>query len=164
MRLTRNLFIPCIDTSANKDLSGFVPVDLSTIFELSWNPQEETYAYICYKNDSTETIGYQPELPQEIVLDSDNPMYVFMREFAWKFPVGSSASRPVLIVEPDAQGAATVGHLWREAVISVQALNTVDGKLTFTLKLNGDPVLGTVAISETGGQKTITFTEATNEG
>lgn len=159
--LTRNLFIPCLDTSVAKDLSGFVPIDLSTIFELGWNPQEQTYAYICNKNDSTEVTGYQPELPQEIVLDSENPIYNFVHEFGMSFPVGSAAEVPVLIIEPDEDAEPTVGRLWRHAIVSMQAMNTPEKKLTFTLKLNGEMENGTVTIVESGGTKTITFTPAT---
>ena len=161
-QLTRNLFIPCIDTSAAKDGSGYTPIDLSTIFELSWNPQEETKGYICYKVDSTEITGYQPELPQEIVLDSDNPIYNFVHDFGMKFPVGTDAEVPVLLIEPNANGETVVGREWKSAVISMQNMNTVDGKLSFTLKLNGDKRNGTVAItvdSQTG-VKTIAFTPA----
>ena len=155
MKLTRNLFIPCIDTSKGAETPVYKPIDLSTIFELAWNPTEETYGYICDANDTTETTGYAPELPQEIALESTNDIYKFVDELFWEFPIGSDATVPVLIIRPDANGAPTVGMLWKNASISPTALNTVDGKYTYSLKLNGDPTPGTVAIS--GGN--ITFTE-----
>lgn len=152
-KLTRNLFIPCIDTS-DTSTPTWTPIDLSTIFEFAFNPQEETYGYICNANDSTEVTGYAPELPQEIVLDSSNPIYAFLFDFFMGFPVGSDLNRKVLLCAPDSTGAVTKGYMWPQAVLSPTALNTVDGKLTFTLKLNGDKQDGTVAIS--GGN--ITFT------
>ena len=155
MKLTRNLYIPCLNTGTTSSPT-WTPIDLSTIFELSFNPQEETYGYICNANDSTEVVGYAPELPQEIVLDNTNPMYKFLFEKFMGFPVGSDLNVPCLIAVPNDEGAATVGYMWPQAVVSPTALNTVDGKLTFTLKLNGDPVTGTVAGAGTG---TITFTE-----
>lgn len=164
MKLTRDLYIPCIDTSAAKDLSKLEPIDLSTIFEMSWNPQEETYGYICYKNDTTEVDSYQPELPQEIVLDSSNKIYAFMIALAEKFPVGSDANVPVVLCLPDASGAVTKGWAFRDAIISIQSLNTVDGKLTFTLKLNGEVEVGTVAVTGTGASKAIVYTAPVPEG
>lgn len=154
MKLTRNLFIPCLDVNKGVGTASYKPIDLSTIFELSWNPTEETYGYICDANDTTETVGYAPELPQEIALESTNAIYQFIDELFWSFPVGSAAQVPVLIVRPDSNGSPTVGMCWNKAVIVPNTLNTVDGKYTYSLKLNGDPQAGTVAIS--GG--TITFT------
>lgn len=158
MKLTRDLFIPCLDTSAAKDLSKLVPIDLSTIFEMSWNPQEETYGYICYKNDVTEIDSYQPELPQEIVLDNTNPVYKFVKDLAKIFPVGSAANVPVVICVPDDNGSVTEGWAFKDAVLSVDNLNTPDGKLSFTLKLNGDIEIGTVAVTGTGSTRTVTYT------
>lgn len=161
MKLTRNLFIPCLDTSEKKDGSGFVPIDKSTVFELSFNPGEETYSYICDQNDTTEITSYAPELPQEIVLDSDNPLFAFVYPLLMGLPVGSAAVVPCLLIEPDmATGQPTKGRLWSEAVVSGDTLSTVDGKVSFKLKLNGDPKTGTVAITNESGKKKITFTAA----
>lgn len=151
-KLTRDLYIPLIDrnklTGVTAEGYDWVRVDKSTIFELSFNPQEETYGYIDTANDSTEVTSYQPELPQEITLDSDNPLYAAMFDFCMRFPIGSSANVPCLVVTPAADGTATRGFLWADAAISPQALNTVDGLLTFTMKLNGNVTEGTVAASE----------------
>lgn len=160
MKLTRDLFIPFIDSTkgAQPGTYTWVPIDLSTVFELSYNPQTETYSYICYKNDSTEITGYQPAMEQEIVIDKDNPIYKFMFAFFREMPTGSSAKVPVMIAYPDpTTGETTEADVWTEAVISPGAMNTVDGKLTFTLQLNGDAKKGTIAITESAA----TFTPAT---
>lgn len=151
-KLTRDLFIPLIDrnrlTGNEAEGNDWVRVDKSTIFELSFNPQEETYGYIDAANDSTEVTSYQPELPQEIVLDSANPLYQAMFDFCMRFPVGSDANVPCLVVTPDEEGKAARGFLWEDAAISPQALNTVDGVLTFTMRLNGRVTEGTVTASD----------------
>ena len=155
MKLTRNLFVPLLDVS-DGGTASYKPIDLSTIFELAWNPQEETYAYIKDANDSTEVNGYQVELPQEIVLDNTNPIYTFVKSKMFAFPTGSDLVVPVLLAMPDDSTAqVTDGMLWSQAVLSPGTLNTVDGKLTFTLKLNGDPKKGTVAGI---GTDSVTFT------
>lgn len=156
-RLTRDLFVPLLNTGTTASPT-WVPIDLSTVFELSFNPQEETYSYICYANDTTEVTSYQPELPQEIVLDNSNPIYTFVKGKMLAFPTGSALNVPVLLAFPDdSTGLPTDGHLWADAVLSPDTINTVDGKLTFTLKLNGEQTLGTVAGI---GTDTITFTPA----
>lgn len=158
MKLTRDLYIPLIDrnrlTGASSESHDWVRIDKSTIFELSFNPQEETYSYINSANDVTEITSYSPELPQEIVLDSDNELYAAMFEFCMSMPVGADAVVPCLVVTPDATGKAARGFLWAETTVSPQSLNSVDGKLSFTLKLNGTPVEGTVTAS--GGDFTFT--------
>lgn len=148
MQLTRNLFVPLIDTTkgATKGTHKWVPIDKSTQFELSYNPNTEERSYICYKNNSTEVTGYAPELPQEIVLDNENPLYKFMDEYLNSFPTGTAAMIPFLLVRPDlTSGEATKGLMWEQATVVGDTLNTVDGILSFTITLNGDPVVGTVS-------------------
>lgn len=159
MALTRNLFIPFIDTTfgAEDGTYEWTRIDKSTIFELSYNPSEETVGYIDSPNDSTYIKSYAPELPEEITLDKDNPLYKKLFPWIRKMPTGSSANCPIMIVYPDMDtGEATDADVWKEGSISPQTLNTVDGKLTFNLKLNGTPTPGTV--SESAG--TWTFSES----
>lgn len=163
MNLTRDLYIPAIDLNAVHKAydpsfvaegSKFVRIDKSTVFALAFNPQENTQGFIDAPNDTTEVTSYQPELPQEIILDSENPIYADMIEFCMAMPTGSSAIVPCLVVIPDKDGAAVRGFLWEDATISPGELNTVDGKLSFTMKLNGIKETGTVT-NENG---VITFT------
>ena len=157
-QLTRNLYVPLVDTNkgATPGTYNWVPIDKSTQFELSWNPNTEERSFICYKNDTTEVTGYAPELPQEIILDNENPLYKFMDEYLFSFPTGTSAMIPFLLVRPDRDsGSATNGLMWEKATVVGDTLNTVDGLLSFTVTLNGDPVEGTV--SGLGTEK-VTFT------
>lgn len=157
-QLTRDLYVPLIDTTKGSGTPKWVPVDFSTQFELSYNPNTETKSYICYKADYTVVTSYAPELPQEIVLDNKNPLYAFMDEFLNSFPVGAAAEIPFLFVRPDlTTGAATKGLMWEHAVVTGDTLNTVDGVLSFTIALNGDPVEGTVSGL---GTETVRFTPA----
>lgn len=157
MKLTRNLYVPLIDVNKGAgETPKWVPIDLSTQFELSYGANTESKSYICYKNDSTEVTSYSPELPQEIVLDNTNPLYEFMDSYLHSFPVGSDAKIPFLFVRPSIEtGAATVGLMWEGATITGDTLNTVDGVLSFNIALNGDPVEGTVSGIGTSG---VTFT------
>lgn len=159
MKLTRNLFVPMLDVDVLKEsptnTAEYVPIDLSTIFEFAFNPNTETYSYICYANDTTETTGYAPTMEQEIVLDNSNPLFKVLYPFCMSMPTGSKCTVPCLLVEPDmSTGKPTRGRLWKDATISPGKVNTVDGKLTFTLNFNGDQQQGTVANSD----GTVTFT------
>lgn len=163
--LTRNLFIPYVDANTLKKAvdptatgTGYdwTQIDKSTIFDLAFNPQEETNGYIDEANDTTYVKSYQPELPQEIILDSENPLFRVMYDFCMAMPTGGDAVCPVLLRTPDLDTSkATVGRVWEKAIVSPSNLQTVDGKLVFTLKLNGEVKLGTV--TEADGK--VTFSE-----
>lgn len=167
--LTRDLFIPFVDGNALKRAAGekvtaepgqydWRRIDKSTIFALAFNPQEETKGFIDTPNDSTFVARYQPELPEEIILDNENPLYEVMYPFCMAMPTGSSAEVPVLLVAPSMEDAKpTEGHLWSNAIVSPTALDTVAGTLTFSLKLNGVRKMGSVAIAE--GVPTFTETK-----
>ena len=105
MKLTRNLFVPMLDVDVLKEspteTAEYVPIDLSTIFEFAFNPNTETYSYICYANDTTETTGYAPTMEQEIVLDNSNPLFKVLYPFCMSMPTGSKCTVPCLLVEPD---------------------------------------------------------------
>ncbi len=157
--LTRNLFIPYVDEFKITKTSGETPttqykwvrIDKSTIFDLAFNPQEETSGFIDMANDTTYVKSYQAELPQEIILDSNNPLFKIMYPFCMNMPTGADAEIPVLLRMPDVTtGTSSQGYLWEKAIVSPTDLNTVDGKLMFNLKLNGDAVKGTVADGDDG--------------
>lgn len=155
MKLTRNLYIPCLDTSEGSGTASYVPIDLSTEFDFTWNANEETYSYIKDANDTKSVTGYAPTMEQEIALESDNPMYSYLLPKFMAMPTGSDLVVPCLLVMPDEKGKPTKGYLWKEATLTPNDLNTVDGKLVFNINFNGSVTTGTVAVS---GSK-ITFTE-----
>lgn len=163
----RSMFIPLIDANAiraylGEELVGtghdWVRIDKSEIFELQFNPQTETKAYIVNKNDETSLTSYQTAMDQEIVIDGNNQLYSLMYRFAMKFPVGSDAEVPVLLCAPSVVTPGAIdGYLWEHALITIGSLNSVDKKLTFTLNLNGDNTEGVVTTTDGG----FTFTEGT---
>lgn len=153
---TRDLFVPLIDKNLGAGPDKiWVPIDLSTVFDLAFNAETETYGYIAYPSDSTEIKSYAPSMAQEIVLDSSNPLYKVMRPFCMSLPKGGDARVPVLIAMPDLEtDNPTDGYLWEQATITPGNLNTIDGKLAFTLNLNGAVQTGTVSGIGSG---TVTF-------
>ncbi len=150
-KLRKTDFIPFLDTSATPNTPEWKRVDLSTIFSLNPNPQTTTLDYICYETPVEEIEKYQPELPQEIALFEGNPVYDFVFGKFYDLPVGTEAKVPLLICF-----GGTAKKAWRvpEATLVLGELNTVDGKLSFTLKLSGDIERGTYKIE--GGKPTFT--------
>lgn len=145
-KLKRNEFIPFLDTAKDKTFTSntWKRIDYSTIFELSMGEQEEDMDYICYENAVTEINQNKPELPQEIALYEGNPMYDFMAEEFYNMPVGDDVKVPFLICF-----GGTDKKAWRGlATITSKSLNTVDGKLSFTMKMGGDIDKGTYTISD----------------
>ena len=150
-KLTRDQYRPYLDITQGGDEPEWVRIDKSTVFDLAFNPEEETYGYIDSANDTTEVTSYAPTMEQEIILDSSNAMYQFIEPFCMNMPTGSSAIVPCLLTEPDAQGGETyTGRVWYEATITPGDLNSVDGKLVFTLNLNGSQTVGTVEFGDDG--------------
>ena len=160
--LTKNLCIPFLATSG--DGSTMTPyqwaqIDKSTIFALNANPQSEDMDYICYESPVSVIDHYEPELPQEIVMNEGNPMYDFIFSLFYDLPVGTGAEVPLLICFPTKSTTAADKKAWLVPKCSLELgeFNTVDRKITFTLKLGGDITRGTYTISS----GTPSFTPAT---
>lgn len=98
-KLTKDKFIPFIDTSDTVGTNWqptWKQIDLSTIFSINPNPQENTYDYICYESAITEVDSYQPQLPQEIALYEGNPVYDFLFQKFYDMESGA-LTVPVLL-------------------------------------------------------------------
>lgn len=154
-KLTKDKFIPFIDVSNTVNTTQWNPewkqIDLSTIFSLTPNPQTETNDYICYESAVTETTSYQPTLPQEIQLVEGNPVYDFMFEKFYNMEVGAAMTVPVLLCFG---GSGKKAWQLRAATVELGDLDTVGGKLNFTLNLGGTREKGTYVI--TSGVPTFT--------
>lgn len=151
-KLTRNQFIPFLDVTKDTTFasSSWKQIDYSTIFELTMNEQEEDMDYICFANAVTEINANQPELPQEIACYEGNSIYDFMFKEFFDMPVGSDVKVPFLMCF-----GGTEKKAWRcVATLTSKVLNTVDGKITFSIKMGGDIEKGTYSI--TSGAPTFT--------
>lgn len=153
--LKKHMCIPFLQTGTTGSSGSQTPVwariDKSTIFALNPNPQEETYDYICYEMPVTEVDHYEPELPQEIAMYEDNPMYEFIFGKFYDLPTGSDLKVPCLLCFPGSDKKA-----WKidETTLILGEMNTVDKKISFTLRFGGDISRGTYTI--TSGVPTFT--------
>jgi hypothetical protein len=107
-------------------------IDKSTIFDLAFNPQTTSNDYIDNDMPVEEVDKYQPEMAQEITLLEGNPMFDFVYEMAYNLPVGEEVKVPYLLCF-----GGTEKKAWRGmSTILVNNLNTVDSKISFTIKFN----------------------------
>ena len=154
-KITKDKVKPFLDISGTikKGEDNWVPVwkriDKSTIFDLAFNPQSTTEDYIAYETPIEEISGYQPELPQEIALYRGNEIYDYIEDLCYNLEVGDSLRVPMLLVwPPQADGTMRAWQI-KDCRLLLSNYNSVEGKVTFTLKLGGTYGRGTV--TESGG-------------
>ena len=147
-KLKKHQFIPFLDVSGTKG-DAWAPVwkriDLSTIFELDPKPQTETMDYISWEVPVEEVERYMPELPQEVALYEGDPIYDFVFGLLYDLPVGDGVKVPLLMCFG---GSAKKAWQVRQCTLVLGSLNTVSGKLSFTLHMGGDIERGTYAVQD----------------
>lgn len=153
VKITKNKVIPFLDISGTANTgASWVPVwkriDKSTIFDLAFNPQSTTEDYIAYETAIEEISGYQPELPQEIALYRGNAVYDYVESLCYNLEVGDALRIPFLLCWPPEDNGNIKAWQVKENRLLLSNYNSVEGKVTFTLKIGGDIERGTVTISE----------------
>lgn len=150
IKITKDKVIPFLDTSGTVGSSSWTPnwnrIDKSTIFDLAFNPQSTTEDYIAYETAIEEISGYQPELPQEIALYRGNPIYDYVEDLCYNLQVGDALRVPLLLLWPP---KSEVIRAWqvKDCRLLLSNYNSVDGKITFTLKLGGTYDRGTATVT-----------------
>lgn len=152
-KITKDKFIPFLDTAEGVGTATWKRIDYSTIFALALNPQSESVDYICYENAVEEVNSNQPELPQEIALYEGNDMYDYIFNKFYMMPTGAKTKVPFLICFGGSDKKAWSGI----CTLLLDTLDTVAGKITFSMKIGGDIEKGTYTITD----GTPTFTKTT---
>lgn len=153
VKITKNKVIPFLDISDSANQGGtwspiWKRIDKSTIFDLSFNPQSTTEDYIAYETAIEEISGYQPELPQEIALYRGNEVYDYVERLCYNLEVGDALRIPFLLAWPPESDGSIKGWQVKECRLLLSNYNSVDGKVSFTLKIGGDIERGKVEITE----------------
>lgn len=152
-KITKDQVIPFLDTS-NTINSGSTwnpdwgRIDKSTIFDLAFNPQSTTEDYIAYETPIEEISGYQPELPQEIALYRGNKIYDYIENLVYDLEVGDALRVPMLLAFPPQADGTIRGWQIQDCRLLLNNYNSVDGKITFTLKMGGTYERGTIKITD----------------
>lgn len=150
IKITKDKVIPFLDTSGTVGTNSWAPnwnrIDKSTVFDLAFNPQSTTEDYIAYETAIEEISGYQPELPQEIALYRGNPIYDYVEDLCYNLQVGDALRVPLLLLWPP---KSEVIRAWqvKDCRLLLSNYNSVDGKITFTLKLGGTYDRGTATVT-----------------
>ena len=127
---------------------AWVRLGKSTVFDLAFNPETETFDFIEDETPTDLLKNYKPSMAQEIFLGEGDPAFDKLFEMSRKRPVGSAAVVPALIVYPKAgKTENSLLAMKAEATITFNNLNTVDKKLSFDMKFSSI-VDGTVAFAE----------------
>lgn len=154
VKITKDQVIPFLDISGSilQGESSWDPdwkrIDKSTIFDLSFNPQSTTEDYIAYETPIEEISGYQPELPQEIALYRGNAIYDYIEDLCYDLQVGDALRVPMLLVWPPKEDGTLRAWQIKDCRLLLSNYNSVDGKVTFTLKLGGTYDRGNVTIAD----------------
>lgn len=152
-KITKDQVIPFLDISGSilKGEDQWSPdwyrIDKSTIFDLSFNAQSTTEDYIAYETPIEEITGYQPELPQEIALYRGNAIYDYIEDLCYNLQVGDALRVPMLLVWPPKEDGTLRAWQIKDCRLLLSNYNSVDGKVTFTLKLGGTYDRGNVTIA-----------------
>lgn len=154
VKITKDKVAIYLDVSKTITTPSWVPdwkrIVKSKIFDMALNPQSSSEDYIGYETPIEEISGYQPEIPEEIAMYRGDPVYEFVEDLLYDLQVGDALRVPALLMFPpkmDEDGKLT-GEIraWqvKENRLLLSNFNTVEGKITFTLKLGGDIDRGTV--------------------
>lgn len=146
-KLKKHQFIPFLDVSGTLG-DTWAPewkrIDLSTVFDLDPKPQTETMDYISCEVPVAEVERYQPQLPQEVALYEGDPVYDFVFNLFYELPVGDGVKVPLLMCFG---GSGQKAWQVQQCTLELGSLNTVSGKLSFTLHLGGDIERGTYTVA-----------------
>lgn len=153
VKITKNKVIPFLDISNTANtgttwLPQWKRIDKSTIFDLAFNPQSTTEDYIAYETAIEEISGYQPELPQEIALYRGNAVYDYVESLCYNLEVGDALRVPFMLAWPPSEDGKIKAWQVKDCRLLLSNYNSVDGKVTFTLKIGGDIERGTVTIED----------------
>ena len=160
VKITKDKVAPFLDisgsiNSGNSWTPDWKRIDKSTIFDLAFKPQSETQDYIAFETAIEEISGYKPELPQEIALYRGNEIYDYIEDLCYDLQVGDALRVPMLLLWPPKLDSAgkLQGEIraWqvKECRLLLDNYNSVEGKISFTLKIGGNIERGT-ATNENG--------------
>lgn len=163
MQARRNDYIQLLDANTlfkrQSETMDLIRIDKSTLGAVSDSVQTETRSYIDSANDSTEVTGHQLTQPQEIILDTNNPVFRAVDNYYRHYYTGTDCIITAVQCYPlyDNDGKISkekwIAQVWVEATLMVTELGYKDGKYSMTINYNGDPKNGYISKDESGAFK-----------
>lgn len=160
MQATRDMYIQLLDanTMFKREAEGYdwIRIDKSTLGVITNSIQTENKDYIDAKNASTEITGNQVTQPQEIILNTSNPMFQAVDNFYHHYYTGadcivkSAQARPVYTSDGTIDKTKWAAQVWDESTLMVTELDYKGGKYSMTINYNGDPKNGYITKDDDG--------------
>lgn len=134
--------------------ADYARIGKSTIFDLAYNAQTETFDFIEDENPTDVIKNYKPALNQELRTVRGDKAFDAVWEVGYNRPTGDEAMRNVLLVFPAIQGGTTAAPSFFAWLVPVTLIitnfNTVDEKILFGLNFAGNIVKGSATVGSTG--------------
>ena len=142
-KLTRDKAMPFLDKDKGASTPDWVRIGRSTIFKLDYNADTTDVDFIMFQTKQTELNAYKPGMDQEIALYEGDTCYDFLAPMAFALDVADSTV-PLLLCFPGTPKLA-----WLVPMNQIVFKNTdfANGKIEFTLNMNGDIQKGTYTVS-----------------
>ena len=159
-KIKRSLFATFINTTPGQETETWARMGKGiTSQNISYNPNVTTEQYIDEDNATSSVDSYAPSLDGTQTCYKGDPVFEYIDELRQARAVGPALETEVLFVYMYAGEAGSFKAEKNKCVIQLGEYGGDGGgnvTMTYTIGLNGDPVVGTAAV--TSGK--VTFTKA----
>ena len=120
--------------------------------QVTYNSQKKTTKYIINKNATTRVNGYQPSIDAEQIAYYGDECFDFVDDIRYNMKTGDDAKTQILLV--DKYKEESPGKFRAQVFDCVVSINNDggpaddDSKVSYTIDINGEPINGTITISE----------------
>lgn len=137
-RWTKEKSMIFIDT-ADDETPDWARIGKSTVYDLVLNANTVTEDFIEDEMPRDEVDYYKPEMSQELATYEGDKAFDYVWNMFYELPVGTELNKKILFVFPKNIGSdvGTKFQAWNtECAVILSNFNSVDKKVTFTLKIN----------------------------
>lgn len=160
-KIKRSLFATFINTTPGDEAATWSRMGKGiTSQNISYNPNVTTEQYIDEDNATSSVDSYAPSLDGTQTCYKGEPVFEYIDGLRQARAVGSALETEVLFVYMYAGASGSFKAEKNKCVIQLGEYGGDGGgnvTMTYTIGLNGDPVVGTAAVTDGA----VTFTEAT---
>lgn len=160
-KIKRTAFASFLNTTPGAEAANYVRMGKGiTEQNIAYNPTTSSETYIHEDNATTSVDGYAPSINTPQTCHEGEPIFEFIDALRRAGATGADCETDIVLVYIYAkEGDAAYAAERRKATIAVEEFGGAGGgnlSITYTIHLNGDPVLGTATIAD----GVLTFNEA----